>query len=119
MSIRAIIFLITVFCLTAQVNVKLNVPVKLQDDVILPIDFYKSIEESGEKRIHRWQFAQTDILRQYYIYQPPTSGSSCNVGRMMATRGYLYVCDVDIYNNPAVSGPVVGKWARVKLETSW
>lgn len=110
-----------VFCLTAQVNVK--TPPEQVDDVLLPMDFYKSVstrEENGKEiRTHRWEFSQTDIMRQLYIYQPPTSGSDCNVGRMMATQGYLYVCDVDIYNRPQTNGPVTGKWARVKLETSW
>lgn len=67
---------------------------------------------------HRVAVKSVDIARQLYIYAAPTSGSQCSVGRYMVMPTHLYVCSVDIYNQP-VSGPVVGKWARIALETSW
>lgn len=67
---------------------------------------------------HRVRIASVDLSRQLYIYAPPSSGSPCTVARYMVTPTHIYVCSVDIHNQ-LPSGPVVGKWARIALETSW
>lgn len=48
----------------------------------------------------------------------PDAGTACLPGRYLTTPTHMYVCAVDV-NTQLPNEPLIGKWARIPLETAW